>query len=253
MIGKISPSDERDPLAGFEGLIYRFTRIDMSKPWFNLDQGTEADQATVSREVRIPAHLCPNLATFHYRFFPVGHRLVFETKNEAGDTISPRYVETLLATLAAQPEIATSFQNVDVTVEQDQEQIAQIVEAHALSHLEIMVKRPNPDDNSDADEREIFGEMQSEGVRKKTVSLTAISHGAITPNEKTKRMARVASSNGKVNATAKTSDGKKQKLSSEAHPKIVQEKYNPAQQTRGDVFLEAARRLRDFLLPSNRG
>ena len=248
MLGRVEPIDPNDLTLGFSGLIFRFTTIDTNKPWFDIDDGTEADPATVQKEVRIPQHLCPNLSTFGYRFFPRGHRLIIERQNEKGDVLSPGAIEKLLNHLTAKPEIQHEFQNIDITVEQEKEAIARILRSHTLKELVITVKRPNPDDDADADEQSVFGEMEEEHVRKKTVSISALRHQSIKPNAKTKRFARVARSNGKVEAIEETDDGVRVKSSSRDHPNIATKRYDPERQSRFDAFLDLAKGFIDTLV-----
>lgn len=241
MLGRIEAIDPKDHTKGFNGLIFRFTTIDTDKPWFDIEDGKEADPAVVKREVIIPTHLCPNLTTFSYHFSPRGHRLIIERQNENGDGLSPGAVEKLLLHLTADPDVAKRFENIDVTVEQEKETITQMLKLHTLKELAITVKRPNPDDDSDEDEKIVFAEMAREHVRKKTVIISALKHQGLAPNAETKRLARVAKSNGKVEAIQEQTDGVRTKISSRDHPQIETQKYNPDQQTRFDAFLSAAR------------
>lgn len=242
MLGRIEAIDSEDHTKGFIGLIFRFTTIDTNKPWFDIDDGKEADPAVVKREVKIPPHLCPNLATFAYRFFPHGHRLIIERQNESNDGLSPGAVEKLLTYLITVPEIAAKFENIDVTVEQEKETISQMLKLASLKELTITVKRPNPgDDDSDEDERIVFEDMQKERVRKKTVVLASTKNQSLAPSDHTKRLARVAKSNGRVEAIQEKTDGVRAKISSRDHPQIETARYNPKQQTRIDAFLAAAR------------
>jgi hypothetical protein len=242
MIGSIeavgSPSEPN-----FQGSLYRFTMIDTAKPWFLLDEGKEADPAQVRREVRIPANLRPNLVTFRYEFFPRGHRLVVERTNDHGESLSPSYVERLISTLTVDPVIAEGFVTIEATVETDDEKIEEIVTSPSLTSLEITVKRPNPDDDSDADEVEVFRKLKEEGARKKTIKLQAASGKAIVPNRETQTFARVARSNGNVIAKERKEDGRLRTLSTKEHPLIEQQSYDPNQTTRASAFSEAARKL----------
>lgn len=240
MIGAIEPRDKDDLTKGYIGLLFRFTIIDKNKGWFDLESGEEADSDTVKREVKIPDNLRPNLSTFHYRLFPQSHRLVVESKNIKGESLGVAAVEKMLRQLVAEPKIAKRFENIDVTMEQSEEKILDILSGRTLKQLVITVKRPNPDDDSDADEKEVLGELIEEKVRTKTIALSALSGGSIQPNPRTKRFARVASSNGRVKAIEETKEGKRVPISSKSHPLVDQYAYNEDRQSRTDAFLEAA-------------
>jgi hypothetical protein len=252
MIGSVeAASDPAQP--NLEGSLYRFTLIDTSKPWFLIDEGKEADPDRVRREVRIPPNLRPNLVTFRYEFFPKRHRLVVECTNDKGESLSPAYVERLIGSLTMLPEIARKFETVEATVEKDEEKIDQIVSSPSLTSLEITVKRPNSDDDSRADEAEVFRQLEQEGARKKTLKLQAARGKAIAPSRETRTFARVARSNGNVIAKERTEDGRVRTLSSEQHPRIEQESYDPNQTTRAIAFAEAARKILRVQTPSERG
>lgn len=240
MIGAIEPLDKSDLTKGYIGLLFRFTVIDKNKGWFDLESGEEADSDTVKREVKIPDNLRPNLSTFHYRLFAKSHRLIIESKNDKGESLGAAAVEKMLLNLVTDPKISKRFENIDVTMEQSEEKILDILTGRDLKQLTITVKRPNPDDDSDADEREVLGELLEERVRTKTIALSALSGESIKPSSRTKRFARVASSNGRVKAVEETKDGKRVPISSESHPRVDQFSYLESKQTRTDAFLEAA-------------
>jgi len=240
MIGALEPAIPDEPLAGYVGLIYRFTVIDVNKGWFDLESGEEADQATVRKEIRIPPNLRPNLSTFMYRFFPRSHRLVVEHKNALGETLSPKSVEKMLDHLTADARIQDRFKSIDVTMEQSKEVIEDIITGRVLKRLTITVKRPNPDDDSDDDEKIVLGEMIREDVRTKVVDLQSMPGKGIKPSERTKSFVRVAASNGKVEATTETTDGKRVPVSSREHPRVEPVYYNPNKQDHGSAFLNAA-------------
>jgi hypothetical protein len=241
MIGAIEQIDPKKPEAGYMGLLFRFTTIDKNKGWFNLESGVEADPDTVKREVKIPDNLRPNLSTFHYRLFPKSHRLVIENKNANGDSLGAAAVEKMITHLAADPKISKTFKNIDATMEQSEEHIDDILTGKVLKRLIITVKRPNPDDDSDDDERHVLGELLEEKVRTKTIALSALSGQSIRPSPRTKRFARVAKSNGRVQAIEETADGKRVPVSSKSHPRVDQFPYSESTQTRTDAFLAAAR------------
>lgn len=241
MIGAIEPVNSEDLTAGYMGLLFRFTIIDKNKGWFDLESGEEADGDTIKREVKIPDNLKPNLSTFHYRLFPKSHRLVIENKNAKGEGLGAASVAKMLTFLTTEPKIAKAFENIDVTMEQSEEQILDIITGKVLKHLKITVKRPNPDDDSDSDEREVLGELLEEKARSKTIELSALTGESIQPSNRTKRFARVAGSNGKVTAIEETRDGKRVPISSQSHPRVDQYAYSEKTQDRTDAFLEAAR------------
>src|SRR5690606_18415952 len=149
------------------------------------------------------------LSTFHYRLFAKSHRLIIESKNSKGENLGAAAVEKMLRQLVTDPKVSKRFENIDVTMEQSEEKILDILTGRNLKQLIITVKRPNPDDDSDADEREVLGELLEEKVRTKTIALSALSGESIQPSRRTKRFARVASSNGRVKAVEETREGKR--------------------------------------------
>ena len=76
IIGSIDPVNADNLEDGFRGFIYRFTEIDLTKPWFNKKKKAEADEDLVKKEVKVPDYLRPNMRHSAYVFFPRNHRLV---------------------------------------------------------------------------------------------------------------------------------------------------------------------------------
>jgi hypothetical protein len=243
LIGSIEPLSPSKPDAGYTGTFYRFTEIDFKKPWLDLDTIKEADHQVVKEAVKIPDNLRPNLSVFRYAFFADHHRLVIESNSSDAGSLSPHFVEKLITQLMADPQLTDAFPDAVATIEQDKQKIDDFITYPGLIELEIVIKRPNPDDDSNSDEEKVLKELEEQHAKSQLIVLKASSGSSLTPNKRTKRLANVASSNGTVNAVLQTEDGKKKPVSSRKAPLLHPIRFNKQQQLPKAAFLDGARQL----------
>jgi len=234
MIGSFKYNKESETITGD---IYKFLSIDLSKPWFNSEKLKKAEDEDLE-ELNIPAKLKPNLETFAYIFYPQGHHLFVETYND-GNTLGPMQVKRLIEKLLSSPEIVSKFGEVDVTIEPMAESLEQIFNIPSLSRLTIRVNRPNPDDLDELEE-EVFQRMDEEHVSKEEHVLTGIRGQSIEPSESTRRLARVAASNGYVKGRGRGADDSVIEISTIKHPFIAETTYDADVQSSSSAFYQEA-------------
>lgn len=232
--------DKKDPAAPIHGSVYRFLEIDRSAHWFNQKTSEFADPKLVKDEVIVPEYLKPNSRVFNYLFIPSVHRLFFESMVRESGTLSPNSVETMLEQLAS-GSITDEFPDLHITAEQDVTEIMKIVTADGLRELTITIKRPNPDDDSEDESKMIEKELLDQNAREEILTLKA-RRGAsgIKANKRTKALANVAKSNGRVDARIRNVDGSTKTVSSRKRPLRKPVAYDPKKITSSAAFEQAA-------------
>lgn len=202
------------------GRILLWAHIDPDSPWLNIEKNIEATtdekQAVVEA---LPENLEPNFRPFYYAFVQDKHRLVFETRNEAGAHFSPQRAERMFAKLfKLLPEDFPA--TLEATVIPEADSVQRIFAIPRLQALEIFIKLPNADDLGDEYER-IVAEMKAESagtykIEKKKAPKTK----SLKPTPETKTLAEQAKENGHVSGKGKDANGKPVKESTKDHPKI---------------------------------
>jgi hypothetical protein len=232
--------DKKDPTAPIRGSIYRYLEIDKNAQWFNQKTSEFADPKLVKDEVIVPEYLKPNSRAFNYLFIPSAHRLFFESKVAESGTLSPASVEKMLEELCA-GGIAAAFPDLHITAEQDATEIMKIVNAEGLRELTITIKRPNPDDDSEDESKLIEKELLEQNAREEIMTLKARrGAGGIKANKRTKALAKVAKSNGRVDARIRTTEGGTKVVSSRTRPLRTPVLYDPKKTTSTAAFEQAA-------------
>lgn len=213
------PREMDDKPNYFFGEILIWARIDTETPWLNTDTDTEATEEEMEAVVEaLPGNLEPNLRTFTYILNQTDHIVLLEIKNEAGQRLSPKRAKRMFDRLFE--ELPAELPEVDVTVIPEEETLERIFAIKRLQKLEIFIKRPNPDDLGD-DFKRIMDALEQEGARSQKIEKTkAAKKPTLTPNDDTKKLAIIASTNGYVSGKGKDESGATVFESTEEHPKI---------------------------------
>lgn len=245
LIATAFPVVHQDPTKGITGDIYRFTHINMEADWFDLAKGEILDPEDVEQQVTIPENLKPNTRRLRYIFFPAKHRMVFTTKLEDG-TLSPRMAEALLKRTFSDPRLSHLAHSVEVTAEQEREQLEEIFQKLALRRLEITVKVPNSDGGAELSEQ-IEEALREERAQKLIEIRIAEKNQSLQPSERTKKLAKIAMSNGSVQGNGYDENGDKQSFDTESHPVRISEVV-PEQVSFATWFVDKARQILTDLL-----
>lgn len=239
MIGELKPIRQQEWLDGMIGRLYRFDQIDPKAPWFNVENNEVATAEEIS-EIKIPPRLKPNLKMFDFVFYPKGHKLYFQTRH-AGETLGPQSLKRILDRLCELPQIAKAFGDVEITVIPEKEQLDRILGLHRLAKLVIDVKRPNPDDLED-DEDRVFKRLDKMGTRRMLEILTAEPGESIKPDASVQLMARVAANNGRVVGIGYTDAGLRVEESTVDKPWQGIVIFDPELQPAREALIEATNR-----------
>ncbi|WP_257294582.1 DUF4747 family protein [Endozoicomonas sp. YOMI1] len=211
------------PLEGIRGEIAKFTNIDPSKPFYDIETEREAEYSEL-KGVEQFDRVKPNYTSFQYIFYPETHLFFFETKC-GKRTLSPALVEKFFVRLFSLPALVKKFGRVDITVIPKTEKLDEIKALH-LKKLEITIMRPNSDTLHEF-EAEVLERMNVENVSKLYESRTAQKNMSIQPTSETWNLAAVAVNNGEVKAEGKDDQGQVKKESTKQHPMTESQKYYP--------------------------
>lgn len=199
------------------GSFFSFSELDFTEDWLNLQNLDAVDPSEVE-ELRIPNHLKPELRAFRYVFDLRTHKLVFESKNTLGQSLSPRQLEKALNGIFSNTQIISEFGKVEVTVIPETEALEKILSMYSLNTLHYRVVKPNPDED-DYEDR-LFASMEAQNIRSREEVLKK-EKGAqtIKPDENTLKVLNVAKDNGYVEGEGKKANGDKEYDSTRSHPK----------------------------------
>lgn len=237
-IGWLRPLDEKNPKNGIEGEIYKYLNIDPTKQWFDKKENKSIKVDKNKNPPPIPDSLKPHLQEIYFLFFPKKHRLFFEANN-----LSPNSAYKLFVGLLNDPEITKEFGIPDIHIESSKETIEKILSLPRLAFLEIKIALPNPDDSGKSDEEKVLARMLDEGARVVNEKKTAFRGQTLNPDDTTKLMMRVATSNGKVYAEGYDEGEKRVVESTESHPLKDKDFYDPDEITIYDAFRMLAKKM----------
>ncbi|WP_084861634.1 DUF4747 family protein [Salibaculum halophilum] len=183
--------------SGF-GRLAKYSEIDVDGDWFDIEAFDVADPESVE-DVSIPEKLRPNLAIFEFFLDRDNHLLIFETYADS-KTLSANSVEKFFKAILSKEEIESKYGKVEADVVKSIDEVDKILSLPMLKELTVSIRRPNsdglPEDvAADIEERlaEQNGEEYVEGLKSRD-------HDGLKPNERTKKLAYVASENGDVSA-----------------------------------------------------
>jgi hypothetical protein len=225
LLSHMNKVDRSDSLSPLTGDIFRFTNIDTKKKWFNSTTNQYASDKELG-SVTIPENLKPNSSRFSYIFFPEEHILFYESYydgNTLGATNAARFFENLFSN----KKIIKKFGQVDITIIPESNKLSEALKMGVKEQIELSVKRPNPDDNADA-EREVLERMKSRNVGLYEEKYKAVAGESIELDKELEIMAKVAAKNGAVKIKGKDDDGKPVEYSTLKHPWKGKRYYDPS-------------------------
>ena len=243
LIGSMHPIVRLSPERGITGEIYKFTNLDQSEPWFDvntLEEATEED----ARSIKIPDNLKPHLARFTYIFFPHGHRMYVQTRNKSR-SLSITSTRKFLLALLDEPSVP-SVPKVEITVVPHRDSISRILQIKYLRKLHISLVRPNPDDLGDA-ERRLLDRLANQGADKMDTVLHAKTNQKLTPDGDMLTLARVAASNGSVFGSGRDEANNPVRKSTVDQPWVEVAHFDEDVQTEQEAILQLVESIHRML------
>lgn len=244
LIGELKIEDDPRRGAVVRGEFYKYIELDKTRAWYNVVSRKPAENKDIDRIV-IPDELKPHFQFLPFVFFAKGHRLVCVTR-DGQDTLSAHQVEAILEVIFRGAEIEKEFGRVEITIEPSLETLDEILTLPKLRKLELDITPPNPDDFADF-ERDLFEDLDEQNAGSLRFELTAAGGETLVPNEKTKKLAMVAQSNGRVVGIG-GGRGKTRTLSTTQHPFEAVGSYHPDVQPRSAAVFEKAVEIASKLL-----
>lgn len=174
-------------------------------------------------EVNIPKHMHPNRK--QYYFLLKGHRIYLQNYHE-GLWISARQATSFFQLATSTDAMREKYGNVSVTVEQKQEALKEIFDMNRIDEIKITLMPPNMDIWPDDFEEKVQNHMVSTQTKRMEIRYIAETGKSIVIDDDIDKVARVGMSNGRVDVSGRDDSGKVRK-SSQEHPKILQDNYDP--------------------------
>jgi hypothetical protein len=213
------------------GTVYRYLNIDPDAAWVDIDRSVPLEPGDSSIP-DIDHRLKPNRKDISYVFFPVRHRIVFDTGN-----ISPSAMRKFMASVFSDDHVREEFGQVDVEVVSSREAIDRILSIPRITSLDIRFTVPN-DDIGYRNAEEILRRFEEMNIRSHTQRLTSNSEEGLAPDDELKAEMDIARENGRVTATGMDGEERVER-STEEHPLRQKEHYNPDVETETDAMLRA--------------
>jgi Domain of unknown function (DUF4747) len=206
-----------DPEKGIHGNLIKYTAINPKDPWYDVQKGKEATKEQLE-DLSIPTGLAPNMKWTRYFFDPKHHKLIW-VSYAPETSFSPITVWKIFLDFFQRAEIVSKYGVPEITIEQDRDRLEKIFKMYRLQCLAIEYTRPNPDDDDDEKaEKAVEEKLRSQKIQKVETIYKAEQNEGIVPDKSTKALARLALSNGHVEAKGRDEDGKKVEENTEKHP-----------------------------------
>jgi hypothetical protein len=248
MIGRLySGSGVTDDSDLVSGEIYTFFNLDARLPWLNTDRSEEALEDEV-KEVFIPENLKPHFSKFAFVFILSTHRMYIQLRS-GRRSLGIQAAATGIARLLAMPDLE-DYAPVDVTVEPSKDVVDRIFEMPFLRKLHIELLRPNPDDGH-RDERRLLARLESASASKMSEDWVSERESSLRPDEEIKTLARIAASNGFVEASGKDLNNAPTSISTRESPLIEKVLFNPRESSLIAFMIEQARRMNSLFWREN--
>lgn len=238
-LGTLRMEKDSDGQEIVRGEFYKYIELDSTRDWFNVLKGKPAEERELE-SISIPEHLKPHFQYVPFVFFSKGHRLIMITR-DAQDVISVAQAVAILKVVFASAELVGAFGQIELVIEPSRDTLEKILSMPRLRTLEIVVTPPNPDDFEEF-EHDLFEDMASQRASSYQLTLHEAEGQGLAPNERVRKLARVAQSNGKVSGIS-GSRGKTVRLSTTEHPLVEKTHYDPEVEIRSNVLLVKAKEI----------
>lgn len=224
----------------YVGEFYKFLKLDEAEDWFNTLSMDSASQKDV-KGIIIPSHLKPHFKKIPYVFFPDQHKLFFITQ-KAKLSLSPNMIMRFFENISERGDLA-DFGELKVTVEPKLGSTKNLFSLPRISHLELEIYKPNPDDHKNLD-GDVLDRLKRMNAKKEVLQYFEAGSEGLKPDQQLKALAKVAASNGEVNIKGRNQQGEVVFLSSKDFPMKVQTSYNSEIQSEQNALVEKAEEIR---------
>ena len=151
---------------------------------------------------------------------------------------------SLFRALLSDDVIEFAYGSVSVAIIQTENFLDEIVKSFKIQWIRIEYNRPNPDDHHDI-AGIMSAKMAQAGAHKLAIELAASARsGQVVLDEDLEQFARSSLDHGRIDAKVTDNNGQFQTLSSQDHPKIEKQKYDPDVTTDHQAFRSLVRQIR---------
>jgi hypothetical protein len=224
----------------FMGAIGRFTDIPEDADWFDTDSLSEADDDQKS-EIIIPESLKPNYEAFYCGLFPKEHIFVFETFSES-KSLSPRHVLKWLREATKSERTLKRFGPVEVDIIPDYGVLERILRSETLRKIEIVIRKPNPDDYTAAQFEAAAERLERLRAKEERIEYKSSDDEFLDLDADTKALAKVGGENGRVRGRIRE-DGAMKTVATDEQPLQEQEMFDPDLASPTVMFRKLASRV----------
>lgn len=230
-IASIAPKPDEAGL--HHGRLNTFVDFNLKAPWLDTETEDYAEQEKLAA-IQLPATLKPEYRPVDFALDPKKHH-VFIYK-----AFGPHPVRRGMAGIFNSERVNRTDSPINVTVVQDEAGLNAIWSIAHLTRLQIVIRRPNPDDFEEFDARlqERLAEQQAERVE---IELVGTRKAGLKPDASTRMVAESALENGSVSARGYAANGSKTSKSTESIPRVFEELYDPKKVDEITAFRRAIR------------
>lgn len=224
------------------GVFSKYSEIDIDVNWFDLEDFGPAEPDKVD-EVIIPENLRPNLSAFYFQLTDETHIITFESYSESKG-LSARSVEKYFRAALKTEDISGIFGRVEADIVKSYGEVERIISLPQLKELEIIIRRPNPDDVSGDLAAQIEQQLSEENAEELRNKISTNNSDGLKPNEQTKRLAMIGAENGEVSGKSIV-NGVQVGHTTEEKPEKIVDTYNKDEVDTRTMFLKLAKRMID--------
>lgn len=221
------------------GIVSKYTEIDIDGDWFDLEDFDAAQPAKLD-EIRIPETLRPNLAQFYFYIDAKSHVFFFSSYSDS-KSLSARSMERYFAQALRWRAIEDDFGRVEADIIKSYDEAEKLLSMPHLKEIRFIIGRPNTDLGRGLAE-EIEERLESENGDEYEEVIRAKAGKDLTPTQRSKDLAIVASENGKVE-TKSLVNGIMTPHTTEDSPLVEKDTYDPETQIELGVFHRLAQSL----------
>lgn len=233
-------STGRRRITSMEGVISKFTEIDLAGDWFN-SETLKVASASDRREIAIPRKLKPNHSAHFFEFFPETHTFAVQTYG-TGQALSAQMALRYITALFDDLTISTKWGRVSVSLIQHSAALDEVFNLKVLKKLTFVIVPPNGDDQSKWEKR--FEEkLEEEKLKRLEITRVAEAGQSISPSRETREQAEAVLQMGAVIARGRDKHGAPKVISSVDYPDAEPVKYDPDKQSEKQAFDKAAGQL----------
>lgn len=179
-----------------------------------------------------------NGRVFYCIFDTEAHLLTVELRNDDGQTVSPRRLQTIFSLLLSPKILGADAEEVDVTVIPTDDVVSYVLGLDRLDRVEILVKRPNQDDITTDTNRVMRDLIEQNAKSERRILNRQAQTDGLELNEENVVYARVAAHNGFVDSSGLNEDRVHERRSTKEKPKVVRRAISA-----GTSFLAALRNI----------